>query len=77
METSSTPSVLIELLSLETGIDPKKIHEKTKLEDLGIDSLGFIDLMQLIGEKFKPIPQEKYIEIETVGDLLKLILSLS
>lgn len=73
METNTTYSLLIDLISQETGVSVEQISETTKLEDLGIDSLDFVDLMQAISEKFKPIAQEKYAEVNTVGDLLKLI----
>jgi acyl carrier protein len=59
---------LIELVGEETG--NKNVTAETRLEDLGIDSLDFVDLMMRIEQKFKPIPKEKWGSLDTVGDIL-------
>lgn len=73
MEKIATSGVLIALLSEETGVPMADITLETKLEDLGVDSLDFLDLMQVIGEKFKPIPEAQFAELSTVGDIAKAL----
>lgn len=76
MEKIATNGVLIALTVLiaeETGVPVADITLETKLEDLGVDSLDFLDLMQVIGEKFKPIPETQFAELSTVGDIAKAL----
>ena len=71
MEKSSTTVLLIELIAEETG--RPHVEYTTKLEDLGIDSLDFVDLMMCIEQKFKKIPKEKWGQLDTVGDIARAL----
>jgi acyl carrier protein len=73
VEKSSTTELLIELISEETGRPVAEIEYTTKLEDLSIDSLDFVDLMLSIEKCFKPIPKEKWGELDTVGDIVRAL----
>lgn len=68
LETNTTDLLLI--IEEETGI---KATLETRLEDLPIDSLDFVELMQRIGEKFKEIPDTKIAKLSTVGDILEAV----
>jgi acyl carrier protein len=70
MKTTST-DLLIELIAEETG--RPDVEYTTKLEDLGIDSLDFVDLMMRIEQRFKAIPKEKWGELDTVGDIARAL----
>jgi acyl carrier protein len=65
METHTSDGFL-KLISEETGA--ANVTVETKLEDLGIDSLDFIDLMLKLN-----VPDAKIAGLETVGDILKAI----
>ena len=56
-------SELIKIIKEETCV--VDIDATTKIEDLGIDSLEFIELMQILN-----IPEEKWDKVQTVEDLL-------
>lgn len=73
MEKIATNGILIALIAEETGVPLADVTLDTKLEDLGVDSLDFLDLMQVIGEKFKPIPEAQFAELNTVGDIAKAL----
>lgn len=68
MDANSTELFLI--IEAETGIE---VTPETRLEDLPIDSLDFIELLHVIGERFGEIPDAAIAKINTVGDLLKAI----
>lgn len=61
-----TSEQIFAIVREETG--EKELALATTLESLGLDSLGFIDLMAKCG-----VPQEKEIGIETVGDIVKAL----
>ncbi|HVI42483.1 MAG TPA: acyl carrier protein [Anaerovoracaceae bacterium] len=48
-------------------------HMRLK-EDLGLDSIDFIDIVTMIEEKFQiEISDERFLDLETVGDVVKYI----
>lgn len=49
--------------------DGKGIEMTTLIEDLGLDSLEFVDLVQQISEKFGPVPDEAVTKACTVKEL--------
>jgi len=59
----------------QLGVDESKITENSSfLEDLGADSLGIIELIMVIEEKFGiEIPDADAEKIKTVGDLIKYL----
>ncbi len=59
---------LCDLISAETSI---AVTLDTKLEDLGIDSLEFVDLLLTIGNEIKEVPQGG--DFQTVRDILTAI----
>lgn len=76
MEKLGVNGVLIQLTALiaeETETPIEDIFLNTRIDELGVDSLDFLDLMLVIGEKFKPIPEQQYAELNTVRDILKAI----
>lgn len=58
-----TLSELIKVIKEETCV--VDIDSTTKIADLGIDSLEFIELMLML-----QIPEERWEKVETVEDLL-------
>ena len=42
---------------------------ETRIEDLDMDSLEFLELIQEISEKFGPVPDEKVARVCTVKEL--------
>lgn len=63
---------LIQLIEQETA--KSGITLSTTLDDLGIDSLEFIQLLQTIEtEGIGRVPDSKIAHIETVGDLVKAL----
>lgn len=69
METDTAHSLLM-LIEEETG---HKATLETSVDDLGMDSLEFVDLMMVISAKFKPIPEKDWAWFNTVGDIAKAI----
>ena len=73
MEAHSVTELLIKLVAEETGRRPDQVTCSTSLEDLGIDSLEFVELIQTIEKKFKTIPKERWGSLDTVGDIAKAL----
>jgi acyl carrier protein len=61
-----TQEQIIETVQSELGIDG--ITLDTTLDSLGVDSLGFMELMLKC-----EVPREKEVGIETVGDIVKAV----
>ena len=60
---------LLTVIERETG---QIVTEETPLDDLGVDSLEFMDLvLMLANETGKDVPDAKLGEMQTVGDLLR------
>ena len=72
MATDTAQRLLIEIVAAAAGVKPETIGPQTNLnEDLGLDSLEFVELMQEISEKVKAVPKEEWAKLDTVADLLK------
>lgn len=61
---------LAELIKSETGA---AVTAETKIEELGIDSLEFLDLLLVIERELGKVPDEKLPYIGTVGALADAI----
>ena len=71
---SSTLARLSELLILEHDLQPEILIDCATLESLGIDSLGTIELLWLVEERFGiELPTEPTDELETLGDIVRFI----
>jgi acyl carrier protein len=62
---------LLDLIQDETGI--ASISEAMPLEDLGMDSLEFLDLLELIRKKIGRVDTGKATEANTVGELMAAV----
>lgn len=61
--------ILLTLIEVEVG---HPVTEETTLDDLGTDSLEFINLtLMLSNEAGKSIPDDRLPELKTVGDLVR------
>jgi acyl carrier protein len=70
---------IIETLAEEFELDPDQLtQEATLYDDLGLDSLDAVDLVVAMEKAFsvKLANEEEVKTVRTVGDLLKLIISL-
>jgi acyl carrier protein len=70
---------IIETLAEEFELDPDQLTpEATLYDDLGLDSLDAVDLVVAMEKAFsvKLANEEEVKTVRTVGDLLKLIISL-
>ncbi len=71
---SSTLARLRELLIAEHDLQPECLTDSATLESLGIDSLGTIELLWLVEEKFGiELPTEPTEGLETLGDIVQFI----
>ena len=71
---SSTLARLSEILIAEHDLQPEGLTDGATLESLGIDSLGTIELLWLVEEKFGvELPTEPTDELETLGDIVRFI----
>lgn len=68
-------SRLSELLANEFDIDPAAITADAKLsEDLDIDSIDAIDMIVRLKEiTGKKVPPERFQEVRTVGDIVRVL----
>ena len=63
--------ILVDQLDVE---EEKVTMEASVTEDLGADSLDFVDLVMSLEEKFDvEIPDDQVENIKTVGDIVKYI----
>lgn len=64
-----------EILIEQLGVSPEAVVESAKLQDdLGVDSLGVMDIIMDIEDKFNiTVPEEAASEIITVADLVTKI----
>ena len=70
----STFARLSELLIAEHDLQPERLTDSATLESLGIDSLGTIELLWLVEEKFGiELPTEPADGLETLGDIVQFI----
>ena len=70
METN-TAQQLLEIIVEASGVTDKTLGAETTFEELGMDSLDFMEMMTDVSVKIKQIPKSRYFAIDTIGDLLK------
>jgi len=69
-----TLQVIRDFLSEQYGIPVEKIAPETALDQLGIDSLMFIELLFEFDSKFGiPAPEKDIGDIKTIGELVALV----
>jgi acyl carrier protein len=75
MEQTEIFSRLSELLVNEFDIDPAAITTEARLfEDLDIDSIDAIDMIVRLKEiTGKKVPPERFQEVRTVGDIVRVL----
>lgn len=64
------------ILSEQFGVDASSLNmDTTFIEDLGADSLDFVELMMSVEELFDTdeIPEEAVAGLKTIGDLVRYI----
>jgi acyl carrier protein len=63
-----------ELAAQQFGGEPNAIDENAPVNTLGIDSLGFLEFLFELEDKFGfPIPQESVANVKTLGELAAAI----
>lgn len=60
---------VIEIVSRETG---GEVNADTRLDSLGLDSLEFVCLIQAIQSEVVDVPEEEFVNIETVDGIAKV-----
>lgn len=60
---------VIEIVSRETG---GNVNADTRLDSLGLDSLEFVCLIQAIQSEVVDVPEEEFVNIETVDGVVKV-----
>ena len=77
MDRSQVQSKMRELLVEELGLDGSKItDEATFEEDLGVDSLGVVELLMALEDEFGVrIPDEEAENITAVGQAIDLVVA--
>lgn len=66
-------NTLINILTRYT-INANDINEHTPISSIKIDSLDFLEFQMNIDEKFNiEIPVEKFLECESIGDVVDLV----
>ena len=63
---------LQDIISNYLDIDPKSITEKSSFKDMEVDSLDMVEIVMEIEDAFG-ITIDETAEIQTVGDIIKLI----
>jgi acyl carrier protein len=70
---TSTFDRLSALLTQQNKLQPDRVTPDAQLEDLGIDSLGTIELLWNVEDAFKiKLPPEP-VELHTLGDVVRYI----
>jgi acyl carrier protein len=63
-----------ELAAKQFGGEPDAIDENAPIDQLGIDSLGFLEFLFELEDKFGfPIPQESVANVKTLAELAAVI----
>ena len=70
METNAADE-LLKVIQDETGL---RAELNTPVDDLGLDSLEFVDLMMVISAKIKPVPEAIWAKFDTVADIAEALL---
>jgi acyl carrier protein len=71
MEANTVTELLIRMVAEASGIPEADISEDSTWEELGMDSLEFMELMADVSMHVKNIPKSRFFAIDTVGDLIK------
>lgn len=67
-------AAVVEVISRERKCAPEDVTMKTRLSELGIDSLQAITILYELEERFEiEIPNELMENIDTVGDIVSCI----
>lgn len=75
MDRDQVQADITELLVEELALDADKIHDEAAFEeDLEVDSLGVVELLMALEDKFGvSIPDEEAESITTVGEAVDLV----
>ena len=69
-----TLATIKELAAKQFGPEPESIDEDAPVDQLGIDSLGFLEFLFELEDKFGlPIPQAAVANVKTLGELAVVI----
>ena len=69
-----TLALIKELATQQFGIEPQALQEDLTVEELGIDSLSFLEFIFLLEERFEiRVSQESSAEVKTLRDLATLV----
>lgn len=69
-----TLATIKELAAKQFGREPETIDENAPVDQLGIDSLGFLEFMFEVEDRFGfSIPQESVAHVRTLGQLATVI----
>lgn len=66
----SSAEKLLDVVAGYMEIPREKLSLATTLEEVGLDSLEFINLLLVIGDAFHPIPDNAISRLGTIGDIL-------
>ncbi|MFI5230637.1 MAG: acyl carrier protein [Gemmatimonadales bacterium] len=70
----NTLQTIKELAAKQFGGEPEAIDENATVDQLGIDSLGFLEFLFELEDKFAfPIPQESVAQVRTLRELAGVI----
>lgn len=69
-----TLNLIKELATEQFGIEPQALRENVPVEELGIDSLSFLEFIFLLEERFGiRVAQENSADVKTLRDLATLV----
>jgi acyl carrier protein len=68
MEAHTTKQ-LLEIIVEAADVHDRTLSMETTFEELGMDSLDFMEMMSDIAARIKPIPKSRFFAIDTIGDL--------
>ena len=69
----STYERLKEILKTDYNVPPEKLVPQARLEELGVDSLGVMELLFKIEDEFHVKVGTEHIDLETVDDVVNYI----
>ena len=70
----ATLTLIKELATAQFGVEPQAVKEDVPVEEMGIDSLSFLEFIFLLEEKFGiRMSQENSGDIHTLRDLATLV----
>jgi len=71
METDCTVELLKQMVSEVSGVPIDRIDAISTWEELGMDSLEFMELLTDVAHVFKPIPKNRIFAIDNISDLCR------